>query len=41
MDRNRDSGRGWSICYEIGMVYVGVTYTSDVLKPQTLKTEYW
>ena len=31
MDRNRDSGRGRSICYEIGMVYVGVIYTDDVL----------
>lgn len=41
MDRNRDSGRGRSVCYKIGMVYVGVTYTGDVLKRGTLETEYW
>lgn len=41
MDRNRDSGRGRSVCYEIGLVYVGVIYTGDVLKRGTLEIEYW
>lgn len=40
MDRDRDSSCGRSVCYEIGLVYVGVIYTGNVLKPRTLEIEY-
>lgn len=38
MDRNRDSGCGRSVCYEIGMVYVGVVITGDVLSDRFIKS---